>query len=81
MRKLSISAAALALTALAAAGPAKADYSLIRWQDTGYCEIWDNNLPTQPLSTNYTTIGIWLQTFSDALKAKNDLTRNGTCSF
>jgi hypothetical protein len=44
MRTLSISAAALVLTALAASSPAKADYSLIRWQDTGYCEIWDNEL-------------------------------------
>lgn len=81
MRKLSIYAAALALTALAATSPANADYSLIRWHDTGYCEIWDNSIPTQPIATNYTTIGIWLQTFGDALKAKSDLTRNGTCSF
>jgi len=81
MRKLSIHVAALALTALAATSPAKADYSLIRWQDTGYCEIWDNNIPTQPWSTNYTTIGSWLQAFPDALKAKGDLTRIGVCKF
>ena len=83
MRKLSIysAAAIVALTALATTSPAKADYSLIRWQGTGYCEIWDNSIPTQPWSTNYTTIGVWLQTFSDALKAKDDLTRTGVCSF
>jgi hypothetical protein len=84
MRKLSIlaaTAAALAVAALAATSPAKADYSLIRWQDSGYCEIWDNNIPTQPLSTNYTTVGIWLPTFPDALKVKDDLMRNGVCSF
>ena len=82
MRKLSIPvAAALALTAIAATSPAKADYSLIRWQNTGYCEIRDNNIPTQPVLTNYTTIGSWLQTFPDALKAKSDLTRTGVCRF
>ena len=82
MRKLSIPiAAALALAARAATRPAKADYSLIRWQDTGYCEIWDNNIPTQPWSTNYATIGSWLQAFPDALKAKSDLTRTGVCRF
>jgi hypothetical protein len=80
MRKLSILAAATVI-ALAAISPARADYSLIRWQDTGYCEIWDNNIPTQPSSTNYSTIGIWLQTFPEALKVKSDLTRNGVCSF
>ncbi len=61
--------------------PAQADYSLIRWQDSGYCQIWDNNIPTKPFETNYTTVGIWLPTLPDALKVKDDLVRNGVCSF
>jgi len=80
MRKLAILAVAGAAT-LTATFPAQADYALIRWQDTGYCQIWDNNIPTQPSSTNYETIGVWLPTFSDALKVKDDLTRTGVCSF
>jgi hypothetical protein len=83
MSKLLIHAAtaAVAVSALAATSPAQADYSLIRWQDTGYCQIWDNNIPTRPFDTNYTTVGIWLPTFPDALKVKDDLTRNGVCRF
>ena len=80
MRKLAILAAAC-VAAVIATGPAQADYSLIRWQDTGYCQIWDNNVPTQPFSTNYETVGVWLPTFPDALKVKDDLMRNGVCSF
>ena len=79
MRKLAILAAGAA--ALVATSPAQADYALIRWQDTGYCQIWDNNIPTKPFDTNYTTVGIWLPTFPDALKVKDDLVRNGVCSF
>jgi hypothetical protein len=79
MRKIAILATGAA--ALAATSPAQADYSLIRWQDSGYCQIWDNNIPTKPFETNYTTVGIWLPTFGDALKVKDDLTRNGVCRF
>jgi hypothetical protein len=79
MRKLAILAAGAA--ALVATSPAQADYALIRWQDTGYCQIWDNDIPTKPFNTNYTTVGIWLPTFSDALKVKDDLTRTGVCKF
>jgi hypothetical protein len=79
MRKLAILAAGAA--ALVATSPAQADYALIRWQDTGYCQIWDNDIPTKPFNTNYTTVGIWLPTFSDALKVKDDLTRTGVCRF
>jgi hypothetical protein len=79
MRKLAILVAGAA--ALVATSPAQADYALIRWQDTGYCQIWDNDIPTKPFDKNYTTVGIWLPTFSDALKVKDDLTRTGVCKF
>ncbi|MBC7584861.1 MAG: hypothetical protein H7316_14035, partial [Tardiphaga sp.] len=49
-------AAGLALAAFAAAAPANAAYHLIRWQDTGFCQIWDENIPTAPFPSNYTTI-------------------------
>ena len=52
MRRLSLlcAAASLAVTALAAASPAEAAYHLIRWQDSGFCQIWDENIPTTPNS-------------------------------
>lgn len=84
MRRLSLLAAAagVAVTAFAAASPAKADFHLIRWQDTGFCQIWDESIPTVPWPSNYVVIiGSQVPTFGDALAYKGGLLRNGVCSF
>jgi hypothetical protein len=39
-------AAGLGLTALAATSPAQAAFHLIRWQDNGFCQVWDQSIPT-----------------------------------
>ena len=83
MRRLSLlcAAAAVAVTALASASPAEAAYHLIRWQDSGFCQIWDQSIPTAPYPGNYTVImGSEVPTFGDALIFKDGLLRNGTCS-
>jgi hypothetical protein len=46
--------AASGFTALAASSPAQASYHLIRWQDSGLCQIWDQSIPTAPYPGNYT---------------------------
>ncbi|MDB5501926.1 MAG: hypothetical protein JWR89_1828 [Tardiphaga sp.] len=84
MRKLCTlcAAAGIVVTAFAATAPAHAAYHLIRWQDTGFCQIWDENIPTTPYPSNYTTImGAVAPTFLDALIMKDGLLRAGTCSF
>lgn len=81
MHKFSIVAAAVAVTALVAWNPAKADYSIIRWEGTGFCQIWDNNIPTRPFPSNYMTVGTSLPTFFDALSVKDGMMRTGTCNF
>lgn len=74
--------AAIGFTALAASNPAEAAYHLIRWQDTGFCKIWDENIPTVPYPSNYTVIvNSEVPTFGDALVLKDGLLRNGTCAF
>ena len=74
--------AAIGLGALAASSPAEASFHLIRWQDTGFCQIWDQSIPTAPYPGNYTVIaGSEVPTFGDALVFKDGLLRNGTCSF
>ena len=74
--------AGIAFTALAATSPAKADYHLIRWQDTGFCQVWDENIPTVPYPANYTVIeGSVVPTFGDALVFKDGLLRSGACTF
>jgi hypothetical protein len=83
MRKLSIvaAAAAVAAGALVATSPARAEYAVIRWDGTGFCQVWDNSIPTRPFPSNYVTVGIALPTFADALDAKDSLLRTGTCNF
>ena len=84
MRRLSTLAAAagIALAGFAATAPAQAAYHLIRWQDTGFCQIWDQSIPTTPYPANYTVVmGAVAPTFLDALIMKDGLLRAGTCSF
>ena len=69
------------LTALAASSPAEASFHVIRWQDTGFCQIWDESILTVPYPPNYTAVSLSLPTFYDALMFKNDLLRSGGCSF
>ena len=86
MRRLSLACAALALAtcALAAISPAKADpYHLIRWDNTGYCQIWDLGMPLQPVRwpADYKVISKPIPTLTGALAAKSGLVQHGTCKF
>jgi hypothetical protein len=75
-------AAMLAVTALAASTPAKADpFHLIRWSDTGFCQIWDEGIPTQPWSGNYVVVSATMPTFLDVLTIKGNMLATGACSF
>ena len=83
MRRISAlcAAAGLGLTALAATSPAEAAFHLIRWQDTGFCQVWDQSIPTTPFPSNYRTVSAELPTLVEALAAKEGLLRKGTCKF
>jgi len=83
MRRISMlcATAAIALTALAATSPARADYHLIRWNDTGFCQVWDNTIPTAPWPSNYSVVSHSVQTFIDALDVKDHMLHHGHCSF
>jgi hypothetical protein len=79
---LLIAAAGIAVSALAATSPAQASFHLIRWQDTGFCQIWDQSVSTVPYPANYTVVvDSERPTFGDALVLKDGLLRNGTCQF
>jgi hypothetical protein len=73
-------AAGLAVSALAASTPAKADpYHLVRYADTGYCMIWDEALPTAPWPNNYVRVGMRVPNLIQAIALKDSLLRAGTC--
>jgi len=83
MRRISIlcAAAGLGLTALAATSPAQAGFHLIRWEGTGFCQVWDESIPTTPFPSDYKTVSAPVPSFVEALAAKEGLLRAGTCTF
>lgn len=83
MRRTSMlcAAAGLAVTAFVAASPAEAGYHLIRWNDTGFCQIWDEGIPTTPWPSNYHRASISVPTFLDALALKDDALKRGHCKW
>ena len=83
MRRISIvgAAAGIALAALTAASPAQASFHLIRWNDTHFCQIWDESIPTVPVWNNYVLIGASVPTFEDALISKDSFLHMGACAY
>jgi hypothetical protein len=83
MRRISAlcAAAGLAVIALAATSPAQAGFHVIRWHDTGFCQIWDNSIPSRPWPANYRVVTHRLPSFGSALAVKNVMLRHGHCAF
>jgi hypothetical protein len=83
MRRLPalIAAAGLTVIAFVAAGPAEAAFHLIRWQGNGFCQVWDEGIPTTPWPSDTTTVSESVPTFIEAIALKEGLIRAGTCTF
>ena len=83
MRRSSLlCAATLAIATLAASAPAKADpFHLIRWSDTGFCQIWDEGIPTAPWPGNYAVVSATIPDFLAALDVKWHMLQTGACAF
>ena len=83
MRRISVlcAAAGIGLTALAATSPAQAAFHLIRWDGTGFCQVWDQSIPTKPFPSDYKTISAPVPTLIEALGVKQGLLRKGICTF
>ncbi len=76
-----IPAAGLAVAAFLAATPANAAFHLIRWEGNGFCQVWDESVPTTPWPSDYTVVSESVPTFVEALALKEGLIRAGTCTF
>jgi hypothetical protein len=83
MRRISMlcAAAGLAAAAFVAASPAEAGYHLVRWQDSGVCQIWDESIPTTPWPAGYHRASATVPTFLDALALKDNALKAGHCSW
>jgi hypothetical protein len=82
MRQLRIlcAAAFVAATAFAAASPAEAGFHVIRYQDTGFCQIWDDSFQTHPWPVHYTVMTHRQPTFERAAAVKDHLLHKRYCS-
>jgi hypothetical protein len=82
MRKtfLFCATAGLAFAAIAVASPAKASFDLIRWENTGFCQVWDRSISDEPYG-DYTTVAGDMPTFETALFEKDGLLSDGTCTY
>jgi hypothetical protein len=83
MSQLRVLAAAtvLAATAFVAATPANAaPYHVIRYADTGYCQIWDNGFAITPWPVHYTVMTHRQPTFERAVAVKGWLLQKHYCS-
>ena len=75
-------AAFVAATAFAAASPAEAaPFHVIKYADTGYCQIWDNGFAISPWPTSYTVMTHRQPTFERAVAVKGYLMHKHYCAF
>jgi len=81
MRRLSVLCAALGIVATAlAASPAQAAYNVIRWDNTGWCQVWDPATPLTPLFSKYAAVNKKpIPTLTAALAEKDAMVKKGAC--
>ncbi len=84
MRRITALCAAsgIALAALAVAAPARAGYYVIRWDNTGICQIWNEELQYKPLEwpSHYKVVSKPFPTFSDAMAVQLQMREKRSCS-
>jgi hypothetical protein len=82
-RATALCAAGIAIAALAVASPAQAGYYLIRWDNTGVCQVWSEGLSFKPprWPSDYEIVSKPFPTFSTAMAAKEALRQRGRCTW
>lgn len=74
--------AGLAVTVLGALGPANAaPYQVIRWEDSGFCEVWDQAITTTPWLSTFRVMSKPIPTVDTAFGVKEQMVRQGQCKF
>ncbi|HXB80990.1 MAG TPA: hypothetical protein VNX23_26895 [Bradyrhizobium sp.] len=75
-------AAGIAVTALAATSPAEAAFNVIRWDNTGWCQVWGQSNPPTPWPSKYVALNKKpIASFAQALAEKDALVKKGACRF
>ena len=76
-------AAGIMVAAVAAVSPAQAGYYLLRWDNTGVCQVWNDTWTFKPWRwpSDYKVISKPVPTFTAAFAAKEKLRQQGRCTW
>ena len=76
-------AAGIAVSGLAVASPAQAGYYVIRWDNTGICQIWNEDLRYKPMQwpSDYKVVSKPVPTFAAAFAAKETMRQQHRCTW
>jgi hypothetical protein len=84
MRRATVLCAAvgIAVAGLAAVSPAQAGYYVIRWDNTGVCQIWNEDLTYKPLQwpSAYKVVSRPVPTFSAAMAVQEKMRQQRHCT-
>jgi len=75
--------ACIATSALAVVSPAQAGYYLIRWDNTGVCQVWNESFQMKPprWPSDYKVVSKPTASFTAALDEKEKLRQRGNCTW
>jgi hypothetical protein len=75
--------ACIFVSALAGVSPAQAGYYLIRWDNTGVCQVWNESFQMKPprWPSDYKVVSKPIESFTAALDAKEKLRQHGNCNW
>jgi hypothetical protein len=84
MRRVTALCAAfgIAASAFAVAAPAQAGYYVIRWDNTGICQIWNEDLTHKPMQwlSDYKVVSKPVPTLSDAMAVQEKMRQQRHCT-
>ena len=75
-------AAGIAVSGLALTSPAQAGYYVIRWDNTGVCQIWSEDLTSKPLQwpSDYKVVSKPVPTLSAAMAVQDTMRQRRNCN-
>jgi len=75
-------AAAIAASALVVTAPAQAGYYVIRWDNTGICQIWNEDLQQKPIQwpSTYKVVSKPASTLNGAMAVQQKMRMERQCT-
>ena len=80
MKRIGLVACAMVLGVMVSA-PAKADVSVIMWNGSRICQIWDNASGTTPWPNDYVVMATGFANWADAFVVLNGIIASRRCGW